>query len=196
MKFLVLLSLSFFSIANATNLAAAEGDCVDCENRLVADTGVGNNNLSALAGVNRALSSNTSISESNQSELCEKFLTYGFNSLKQFFTELGTSVGEGYDKVKCEAKREDLLKYRQRNAMGRSDLAAFILHYKRDLNREADLPKIFNTVTPGPRVPNGTLIDFIEYYRNMQDMDDYSKGEYEKMITLLRRYGAKKASEL
>lgn len=171
MKLLILLLLPFVWVAHATNVAADEASCSACVKEPI-------------------------ISARDQSELCETFLTYGFISLKQAFAELGTSIEAGYDQVKCEDGREDLLKYRQLNAMGRSDIAAFILYYKRELNREADLPKIFNTVTPGPRIPNGTLIDFIEYYRNMDDMDAYSRGEYDKMITLLRRFGAKKASEL
>ena len=196
MKFLVLLSLSFFSIADAKNLAEEEGACVNCESRLVANKGVGNGNISTLAGIDQAISGSVIIGSSDQYNLCYQFLRNGFTSLKNEFKKLGSSIEIGYAQVKCEDGRRDLIKHRQLNAMGRSDLAAFILYYKRDLNREADLPKIFNAVTPGPRVPNGTLIDFIEYYRNMEDMDDYSKGEYEKMITLLRRYGAKKASEL
>lgn len=148
------------------------------------------------AAINKTLGNNPVITKSDQEALCYNFLRKGFKALKETFEEFGTTIENGYDCVKCEDGREDLLKHRQLNYMGRSDMAAFILYYKRDLNREADLPKIFNKVVPGPRVPNGTLLDFIEYYKNMDDLDEYGRGEYEKMITLLRRFGAKKASEL
>ena len=196
MKFLVLLSLSFFSIADAKNLAEEEGACVNCESRLVANKGVGNGNISTLAGIDQAISGSVIISSADQNNLCYQFLRNGFTSLKNAFKELGSSIEISYAQVKCEDGRRDLLKYRQMNYFGRSDIAAFILYYKRDLKREHDLPAIFNAVVPGPRIPHGTLLDFIQYYHDMDDLDSYGKSEYEKMMAMLRKYGAKKESEL
>lgn len=192
----ILIFLPLLWSAHGASVAAAEGDCETCGNYLVADTGVANKNIEAISKVNRALANKINFSERDQAIICETFLDHGFKKLKETFASYGTTIEDGYKHVKCEDGRRDLVKYRQMNYMGRSDIAAFILYYKRDLKREHELPGIFNTVVPGPKIPHGTLLDFIQYYHDMSDLDSYGKGEYEKMMTMLRKYGAKKESEL
>lgn len=191
----ILIFLPLLWSAQAASLAAAEGDCAGCENYLVSDTGVGNN-INTISQVTRALAGSVAFSERDQAILCYEFLRNGFKSLKAKFESHGTTIEDGYKSVKCEDGREDLVKYRLMNTMGRSDIAAFILYYKRDLNREHELAGIFNTVVPGPKVPKGTLLDFIDFYLGRSDLDAFGKSEYEKIVVMLRRYGAKKESEL
>lgn len=195
MKFLILLLLPFVWGTQAVN-ALRVGDCVYCSNQLVAVSLATNSDYAASVKVNQAEADTVSFTDDQQVLLCRNFISNGFNALKETFQELDSSIEEGYHHVTCEDGREDLLKFRQMNPRGRADLAAFILYYKRELNREQDLVEIFNTVTPGPKVPNGTLIDFIEYYKNIEQSNAHAISEYERMITLLRRFGAKKASEL
>ncbi|MBD3652711.1 hypothetical protein [Kangiella sp.] len=195
MKFLIMLLLPFVWGSQAVN-AAGVGDCVYCSYQLVAVSLPPSSDYAATVKANQTEADTVRFTDDQQVLLCRNFISNGFNALKETFQELGSSIEEGYHHVTCEDGREDLLKFRQMNPRGRADLAAFILYYKRELNREQDLVEIFNTVTPGPKVPNGTLIDFIEYYKNIEQSNAHAISEYERMITLLRRFGAKKASEL
>ncbi len=153
-------------------------------------------NVVALTEVNQALENEVSLSSGQQMALCETFSNRNVHALKNKFIEYGTTLEDSYSQVHCVDGNGDLLKYRVMNSTVRSDLAAFILYYKRDLERESDLPKIFNTVVPGPGNPKGTLLDFIEHYSNREGIDPIAKQEYLRMMTLLRAHGAKKASEL
>lgn len=128
--------------------------------------------------------------------LCNTFLRGRFTDLKNKFEEYGTTIEEGYDQVICES-RYDLLKHRMLIYDGRSDLAAFILYYKRDLNRPDELVRIFNKVIQGPQLPHGTLLDFVQYYYDVNPTGT-SEGqiEYARMITLLKAHGANYEREL
>jgi hypothetical protein len=192
----ILLFLPLLWCAHGASVAAAEGDCENCTNHLVADTGVANKNIDSVSTANRAIAAELMFTDDQQLTLCYQFLRNGFKALKETFESYGTTIEDGYKYVKCEDGRRDLVKYRQMNYSGRSDIAAFILYYKRDLKREHELPEIFNTVVPGPKIPHGTLLDFIQYYHDMDDLDSYGRGEYEKMMTMLSKYGAKQESEL
>lgn len=188
--------LSFvFALNFCTSSSASESDCTACAGELEALT-MSEQNIVALSEVNQALANEVSFSSGQQLELCHSFLDESFNALKTKFVEYGTTLQDSYDKVKCQDGRRDLLKYRMLDSTGRSDLAAFIMYYKRDLNDEAALARIFNTVVPGPGAPNGTLLDFIEFYRSREGIDPVAERNYSLMITLLRNHGAKKASEL
>lgn len=127
---------------------------------------------------------------------CELFLGMNFNVMKQRMESYNTTLEESYDKVRCHDGVRDLLKYRMLNYSGRADIAAFILYYKRDLNRENELPVIFNRMDIRPKWPCGTLIDYIEYYASMDDLNTNGREEYARIITLLRKYGGKAAREL
>ena len=176
--------------------AEVKGDCDNCADNIFFGFGAPDEDIDAISKFNRAPAEKINFSVSDQSNICETFLDRGFKALKETFASYGTNIEDGYEHIKCEDGRQDLLKYRQMNYSGRSDIAAFILYYKRDLKREHELPAIFNAVVPGPRIPHGTLLDFIQYYHDMDDLNSYGKSEYEKIIVMLRKYGAKKESEL
>ena len=54
LKSLVFILPILFQV-HAANLAAAEGDCADCNGTLEADTGVGSSNLQVISNVTRAV---------------------------------------------------------------------------------------------------------------------------------------------
>lgn len=173
-----------------------DGDCFNCAGELVADTGIEEQQLQSLSQVNDALSEEVALTNNQQNGLCGTFLRNKFNDLKAKFVEYGTTLEASYSQVTCEG-RADLLKHKMLHSQGRSDLAAFILYYKRELNKPGELVQIFNTVVPGPGVPSGTLLDFVQHYHDANASNSpQAVQEYARMITLLKAHGAKKASEL
>ncbi len=143
-----------------------------------------------------SVSGGVQLSREQQGMICNAFIDENFIAMRDQFGVYGTTLEDSYDSVRCHDGRRDLIKYRMLTYSGRSDVAAFILHYKRDLNREQDLPVIFNRVVPGPGYPSGTLLDFIDFYRRMDDLNAAGQREYDAMINMLQKFGAKRACEV
>lgn len=195
LKSLVFILPIIFQV-HAASLAAAESDCADCNGTLVADTGVGSGNLQVISSVTRAVSS-INLTEGQQSTLCYDFNRYGIDALKAKAQELGYSLYDIYDHVKCDdVTNADLLKHRASLPTARADLMSFARYYIREKNDPAGLTKIFNTVINNSTKPRGTLLDFIDFYSNNPYLTEQDKIDFAAYEITIRRFGGKRESEL
>lgn len=181
---------------HAANLAAAEGDCADCNGTLEADTGVGSNNLQAISSVTRAVSQ-VNISKDDQAFLCTEFKRNGINGLKEKAEYLGHDIHAVYNQIICdETTNADLLKYRTTISSGRADLMSFARYYIRENNDPEGFKKILNTVVDNPTRPRGTLLDFIDFYSDNPRLSEQEKIDFRAYEVTIRRFGGVRESEL
>ncbi len=181
---------------HAASLAAAEGDCADCNGTLEADTGVGSNNLQVISNVTRVVAG-ASISKDDQALLCRDFKMKGIAGLKESAEYLGHNIHEVYNQIICDDRtNSDLLKYRTTISDGRADLMSFARYYIREHNDPEGLKKILNTVVNNPSKPSGTLLDFIDFYADNPRLSEQEKIDFAAYEVTIRRFGGKRQSEL
>tara|TARA_R110002049_G_scaffold210594_3_gene381460 strand:+ start:1026 stop:1625 length:600 start_codon:yes stop_codon:yes gene_type:complete len=181
---------------HAASLAAAEGDCADCTAALVADTGLGSNNLATISNVTRAVAE-VRVTSGEQLVLCERFLLNGLDALKEKAQEYGYELYQIYDQIKCDdVTQADLLKHRASIPNATSDIMSFARLYIRGHNDPSGLTRIFNTVIDNPGKPRGTLLDFIHFYKQNPRHSDEDRLDFEAYEATIRRFGGKLEAEL
>tara|TARA_R110000868_G_scaffold118569_4_gene314420 strand:- start:1292 stop:1882 length:591 start_codon:yes stop_codon:yes gene_type:complete len=195
MKWLIALLPLLWS-ANAASLAAAEGDCADCNAALMADTGVGSSNLQVISGVSRALASATP-TKIQQHIFCQEFHDNSFSGLQETVSEYGYDLHDVYNKVSCDSQtKADLIRHRASVSTAGSDLMSMARYYIREKNDPEGLKAIFNRVIDNPGKPRGTLLDFIDYYSSNPNLSAIDKANFDRYESTIKRFGGMRESEL
>tara|TARA_R110000868_G_scaffold38661_8_gene135162 strand:+ start:9723 stop:10310 length:588 start_codon:yes stop_codon:yes gene_type:complete len=195
MKWLIALLPLLWS-AHGASLAAAEGDCADCNAALMADTGVGSSNLQVISGVSRALASATP-DKDEQQIFCQEFHDNSFSGLQAKVTEFGYDLHQIYNSVSCDSQtKADLIRHRASVATAATDLMSLARYYIREKNDPEGLKAIFNKVIDNPGKPRGTLLDFIDYYSSNPNLTDIDKDKFSRYESTIKRFGGKRESEL
>lgn len=192
----ILILLPLIWTAQAASLAAAEGDCADCNAALIADTGVGAGNMQIMDGVSRVVASATP-TKVEQNIFCRDFIDSNLSGLKEKVREFGYELHDIYKKVTCDDQtNSDLLRHRTRISTAGGDLMSFARYYIREHNDPKGLTEIFNRVIDNPGKPRGTLLDFIDYYSSNPNLSAMDKDNFAAYESTIKRFGGKRESEL
>lgn len=143
------------------------------------------------------ISKTKNLTKGQQSTLCYIFNRYGITELRKQAIIEGFELHDIYHCIKCDdATNADLIKHRASLPSARADLMSFARYYIREHNDEEGLKAIFNSIIDNPGKPNGTLLDFVDFYSDNPYLTKQDKINFAAYEVTIRRFGGKRFTEL